>query len=92
MEHEHKKASELLTTLQHRLDKLREDLAAARAQVAELKAQRAARIKELAQFGITDPDEIPGKLDSFRQEAEKLLQEINEGIPDEFRDDGGSGD
>ena len=75
-----------LTDLKDKRDKLSRQKAAADERVRSAKKQRDRAVEKLSQLGIDDPKAIPAKLDKYKADAEKLVGEIESGVPEAYKD------
>ena len=76
----------ILTDLKDKRDKLSRRKAAADERVRSAKKQRDKAVEKLSQLGIDDPKTIPAKLDKYKADAEKLVAEIESGVPEAYKD------
>ena len=77
---------QLLKDLRDKRDKLSRQKAAADERVRSAKKQRDKAVEKLSQLGIDDPKTIPAKLDKYKVDAEKLVTEIESGVPEVYKD------
>ncbi len=75
-----------LTDLKTKRDKLSRKKAAADERVRSAKKQRDKAVEKLSQLGIDDPKTISAKLEKYKGDAEKLVAEIEAGVPEAYKD------
>lgn len=78
-------AVQTLERLRQCRERVGREHAAAQASVDTLRKQYTDKMKELKEFGITDPAKIPETLARFETDAAALVRDIDAGIPTEFR-------
>lgn len=77
---------ETLDDLKQTRDKLSRKKAAADERVRSARKQRDKAVEKLNSLGIDDPKTIPAKLEKYKADAEKLVAEIEDRVPEAYRD------
>ena len=71
--------------LKRKADQLGRDHAAAQSRLTTLREEYTLKMGQLKIFGITDPKQIQGVLDQYEVELSDLLEQIEAGVPAEFK-------
>lgn len=77
---------EILDTLRKEHERLAKLAAAKQGKYDELVKQRDQVLVKFKKFGVADAGDVEEKLASMKNEATALLQEIENGIPEEYRE------
>ena len=79
-------AEEQLTQLRGKRERIKETKVRAETRVEGARKRQKSALEKLEKLGITDPKTIPKKLKEFEGQAAKLLTEIDEGVPEQYRE------
>jgi len=80
-------ADKKLADLKETRDQLTKDTAAAEERVRTLREQRKVKVEDAKKLGVTNVKDLPAAIENAESEAERLLNEIEAEIPEEYRSD-----